>query len=162
MSKMNELPLTLKCPVGGEEWPATGFQCTIDNQENITPRNIHFHCPANHYFTLRQALTAETFTPEQGKRILEAARKQKAEFWHNARYAYISKDLGGKPCEKCGDKADWESANGRALCLKCHDEWVDFIDGKLPQHAHWKKHWARLFEKFIAKKGEVGPMKGDR
>ncbi len=70
------LPLTLKCPIGGEEWPATSLKSTLDTtSEKLTYRCITFQCPSNHFFTLSKALRAGTFTRDQANRLLEIAAK---------------------------------------------------------------------------------------
>jgi hypothetical protein len=78
---MTDLPLTLRCPVGGEEWPAECYKSLIDlYAERFQYRNIHFHCPSNHDFTLRKAVNSGMFTEEQGKRIFEVAKQEVAKF----------------------------------------------------------------------------------
>ncbi|KKM73003.1 hypothetical protein LCGC14_1414820 [marine sediment metagenome] len=69
------LPLVLKCPVGGEEWPATSYKARVDmSGKRITPMRVVFHCSMNHCFSLRNALDARMFTEKQGKKILDGAR----------------------------------------------------------------------------------------
>ena len=70
------LPLTLKCPIGGEEWPATSIKSTLDTaSERLTDGCITFQCPSNHFFTLSRALRAGIFTRAQANRLLEVAKK---------------------------------------------------------------------------------------
>lgn len=72
-----EAPFVLRCPVGGEEWPTTGFTCDLDlNPPLIMPKHIHFRCPADHFFSLARAVREKTFTKEQCERVLAAARKE--------------------------------------------------------------------------------------
>ena len=82
---MGDLPLTLKCPVGGEEWPATSYKSLTDLfPDELQYRNIHFSCPGGHGFTLRKAVNSGMFTKEQGEKMLELAKqgvaKWKADF----------------------------------------------------------------------------------
>ena len=78
---MTDLPLTMKCPVGGEDWPATGYKSVIDlYADPLQYRNIHFHCPSNHDFTLRKAVNGGMLTKEQGERMLELAKREVAKF----------------------------------------------------------------------------------
>lgn len=70
-------PLTLRCPVGGEEWPATEFKCDLDLTPTlIMPRHIHFLCPADHFFSLARAVREKKFTKEQCEKIVAAAREE--------------------------------------------------------------------------------------
>jgi hypothetical protein len=71
----------MKCPVGGEEWPAMSYKSLIDlYADKFQYRNIHFSCPAGHDFTLRKAVNSGMFTQEQGKRIFEIAKREVATF----------------------------------------------------------------------------------
>lgn len=74
---MTNPPLTFKCAVGGEEWPATSYRCTIDALVGeVKPRHVHFWCPANHDFTLRKATVSGMLTKEQAGMVLRQARRQ--------------------------------------------------------------------------------------
>lgn len=73
---MSEIPLTLTCPGGGEEWPLTSYKSTVDALvEKVTLRNIHFWCPSNHSFTLATAKKAGMFNKEQVNNILAEGQK---------------------------------------------------------------------------------------
>jgi len=75
------LPLTFKCPVGGEEWPVTEFKCFVDaTKKKQTPSTITFFCPADHYFKLKQAMAAGMFTKVQEGRLLATAERHVAAF----------------------------------------------------------------------------------
>lgn len=78
---MYEGPLTLKCPVGGEEWPVDSFKCFVDGmKEKQTPSTITFLCPANHCFKLKQAMAGGMLTKAQGKRLLASAEEHAADY----------------------------------------------------------------------------------
>lgn len=72
---MDDIPLTLKCAEGGEEWPFLSYKSSVDaNVEKVTPRNIHIWCPANHFFSLRKAMNTGMFTKEQANNMLASAQ----------------------------------------------------------------------------------------
>lgn len=76
MTLGSQLPLTLKCPVGGEDWPVTGYKSYVDaTKEKVTMGSVTFICPANHCFKLRKALQARMFNKEQVVRILAEAER---------------------------------------------------------------------------------------
>ena len=73
---MTEPPLTLRCP-RGEEWPTTSFTQTIAYKEDIqTHDTILFYCPAGHDFTLKRAVKAGMFTPEQALTMIAEAQRR--------------------------------------------------------------------------------------
>ncbi len=77
----DEIPLTLKCPIGGEEWPATEFKSRIDaTKKKQTPSTIAFFCPADHCFNLKKAMASGMFTKDQGRRLLAAAEEHVAAY----------------------------------------------------------------------------------
>lgn len=81
MGQMDELSLTLKCPVGGEEWPATEFKTFVDAmKKKQTPSTITFFCPADHCFKLKQAMASGMFTKDQERRLLAAAERHAAAY----------------------------------------------------------------------------------
>ena len=76
MTLGSELPLTLKCPVGGEDWPVTGYRSYVDTtKKKGTMGSVKFICPAHHCFTLRKAWKARLFNKEQVARILAEAER---------------------------------------------------------------------------------------
>lgn len=52
--KKSTAPLTMKCPIGGEEWPMTSFKAMVDCNHNgtILPKHVKMYCPINHWFSL--------------------------------------------------------------------------------------------------------------
>lgn len=79
--KVTPLPLTLKCPIGGEEWPATSYNTSTESGlDRLMKKHIHFSCPAEHYFTLSAAAKSKMFTPDQVARILKQAEKTAAKY----------------------------------------------------------------------------------
>lgn len=80
---MSDLPITTKCPIGGEEWPFDSYKSTVDSTAGkLQYRHVHIWCPYPHDFSLRRAVNSGMFTKEQGERIFEAAQKLVKE--HNA------------------------------------------------------------------------------
>lgn len=75
MSDELSLPMTMKCPIGGEEWVASMFQCFITGvAPKQTARTIHLTCPAGHWFSLGEAVRAGTFTRKQKEQIVAQGR----------------------------------------------------------------------------------------
>lgn len=85
--KMDQIPLTLKCPVGGEEWPATSYKSWIDATSEVQrPGTIHIYCPAGHSFTLAKAMRGKEkmFTRKQATNLVANAQRL-ADKFHAAR-----------------------------------------------------------------------------
>jgi len=75
--KPEPLPLTMRCPEGGEEWPTTSYKSTYDTGfAKFTGRCIKFHCPSNHYFTLTKAVKTGMLTVAQARRLIMIGRKE--------------------------------------------------------------------------------------
>lgn len=73
---MSNLPLIAKCPGGGEDWPITSFKASVDSLvEKVTPRHVHFWCPAGHIFTLATAKKERMFNNNQVSSILTEAQR---------------------------------------------------------------------------------------
>ena len=73
---MQQLPLSLRCPVGGEDWPVTGYRSYVDlTKQKGTMGSVRFFCPALHDFTLRKAWKARMFNKEQVAMILAEAER---------------------------------------------------------------------------------------
>lgn len=71
------LPLILKCPIRGEEWPAETYKSSCDiyaSKGKQTARTIHFICPGNHAFSLGEAVRSGMFTQAQKKLIVMQAQ----------------------------------------------------------------------------------------
>lgn len=76
MAEGISLPLTMKCPIGGEEWVAHQFRSFITGvAPKQTARTIHFTCPAGHWFSLGEAVRAGMFTRKQKEQIVAQARE---------------------------------------------------------------------------------------
>lgn len=155
MDKITEnqdsVPLTLHC-VKGEEWPTTSFLSYIEALHNpLTEDSVVFTCPANHRFTLKQALKKGIFTPEQGEKLMTEAKKQK-EKYYNSEGRWISQPSNIVPtkeieglglfCIRCNeavaqfvasgiilheDKKRWQEF---ALCLQCAADWSNYDKGE--------------------------------
>lgn len=79
--QIRSLPATIKCPIGGEEWPATSFKSRLDTtSKKFTYRCITFQCPANHFFTLSKAFREGMFTRHQANQIFDFANKEVAKY----------------------------------------------------------------------------------
>lgn len=79
--KAETLPLTLKCPVKGEEWPATSYKSTLDTvPEKFTGKCITFQCPGDHFFSLPQAVKSKMLTKAQANRLIRIGRKEVEEY----------------------------------------------------------------------------------
>jgi hypothetical protein len=75
------LPMTMKCPIGGEEWVASMFRSFITGvAPKQTARTIHFACPAGHWFSLGEAVRAGMFTRKQKEQIVAQARELHTEY----------------------------------------------------------------------------------
>lgn len=71
----------LKCPVGGEEWPARDYKSVVDaTAPKQTPKTVKFWCPSQHDFTLARALRAGMFTEGQAAIMIAAAQEAAQEF----------------------------------------------------------------------------------
>lgn len=83
-----ELPITLKCAVGGEEWPTTSYksycQAAAANGKQ-TARTVTFMCPAEHIFSLGRAVKAGMFTQAQKKIIVAQAQARADQHWNDVR-----------------------------------------------------------------------------
>lgn len=76
MSDELSLPMTMKCPIGGEEWVASMFKCFITGvAPKQTARTIHFTCPAGHWFSLGEAVRAGMFTRKEKEQIVAQGRE---------------------------------------------------------------------------------------
>ena len=76
------LPITSKCPIGGEEWPTESYKSTCDTfppNGNHSAKTVHFICPAQHLFSLGEAVRAKMFTQGQKKLIVQQAQV----FWES-------------------------------------------------------------------------------
>lgn len=73
---MSEIPLAMRCPVKGEEWPSESFKAFLaPNSKAQTCENIALVCPAGHKFTLARAVQKGMFTADQAKKIVTAAEQ---------------------------------------------------------------------------------------
>jgi hypothetical protein len=79
--KAETLPLIMKCPIGGEEWPATSYKSTYDTiPEKFTGKCMKFQCPGDHFFTLTKAVSTGMLTKAQGNRLIRIGRKEVEEY----------------------------------------------------------------------------------
>lgn len=167
----NEVIMTC---IRGEEWPTRSFQSyIITTDDPLTGKSVTFICPANHSFTLKQALSRGILTAEQAKNILTHAQKTKEEAERRKVSAWQASDFMPDkevaafniPCVYCGKKpAEWSEAKpleneaeckNTALCLDCRAAWHNYnaresLDLWGRTHGRPTKiFWMAVFERFV-------------
>lgn len=149
--------------IKGEVWPTQLFKSYLSGDgDPVTENSVHFICPAEHSFTLKQAVKAGIFSEEQSKRILATARETqerrkeeiKKPFKYDEGFFLPNNEVVALnlPCVKCGKRPAQRKGDEVVFCLKCYADWCNYV--RLgPLHSTWGKPselaWKTVLDMFL-------------